>query len=176
MMIQVCFGFKDPFLSLLNLPDQIHAFGNVINYWEGSRERYIQNITPLMKHNRDSMNYLNIQLEILNKHHLFQCFQNQITQKTDVYGLQDSSSTLQFAPLWNTNMILNQYIDVPMHLLFQGIAKSIIDLTFRRMNLHRKLQTYGDFIRPVHLHVKHLQLKCCQMISYRIGGKINTTG
>jgi len=30
------------FLSLLNLPSQVHMFGKIHNHWEGSRERYIQ--------------------------------------------------------------------------------------------------------------------------------------
>ena len=37
------------FLSLLDLPDQIKQFGGVRLYWEGTSERYIQYVKPLMK-------------------------------------------------------------------------------------------------------------------------------
>ena len=37
---------KGNFLSLLNLPSQIKEFGSLRNFWEGSRERSIQQIKP----------------------------------------------------------------------------------------------------------------------------------
>ena len=54
---------KGNFLSLLNLPDQINTFGHIRNYWEGSRERYIQLVKPFMKNNRSTASYLQIQLK-----------------------------------------------------------------------------------------------------------------
>lgn len=48
------------FLSLLNLPDQIKEFGSVRNYWEGTRERYIQLVKPFMKNNRKTDTYLHL--------------------------------------------------------------------------------------------------------------------
>ena len=54
---------KGNFLSLLNLPDQIREFGSVRNYWEGSRERYIQLVKPFMKNNRDTDTYLHLQMK-----------------------------------------------------------------------------------------------------------------
>ena len=46
------------FVSLLNLPDQIEQFGSVRLYWEGSCERYIQYVKPLMKNMRNTTSYL----------------------------------------------------------------------------------------------------------------------
>ena len=54
---------KGNFLSLLNLTDQINTFGHIRNYWEGSRERYIQLVKPFMKNNRNTASYLQIQLK-----------------------------------------------------------------------------------------------------------------
>ena len=54
---------KGNFLSLLNLPDQIQKFGHIRNYWEGSRERYIQLVKPFMKNNRNTSSYLKTQLK-----------------------------------------------------------------------------------------------------------------
>ena len=39
---------KGNFLSLLNLPSQVLKFGNLRYYWEGSRERSIQQIKPYL--------------------------------------------------------------------------------------------------------------------------------
>jgi len=54
---------KGNFLSLLNLPDQIRDFESVRNYWEGSRERYIQLVKPYMKNNRDTDSFLHLQMK-----------------------------------------------------------------------------------------------------------------
>ena len=61
---------RSNFLCLLNLPQQIDHFGSLRKYWEGSRERYIQEIKPLMKHTRETTSFLKIQFEKLNKYSL----------------------------------------------------------------------------------------------------------
>ena len=53
------------FLSLLNLPDQIEQFGSIRLYWEGSCERHIQYIKPLMTNMRNTSTYLALQLHKL---------------------------------------------------------------------------------------------------------------
>ena len=47
------------------------------------------------------------------------------------------SSLMSYPPLWNTDNLLNHYIDLPMHHLFLGIVKSIIELTFQWLKLHK---------------------------------------
>ena len=59
---------KGNFLSLLNLPDQITKFGHIRNYWEGTRERYIQLVKPFMKNNRNTASYLQTQLKNVLSH------------------------------------------------------------------------------------------------------------
>ena len=51
------------FLSLLNLPKQIETFGKIRNYWEGSRERFIQLVKPYMKNNRETISFLQLQMK-----------------------------------------------------------------------------------------------------------------
>ena len=46
------------FLSLLNLPDQIKQFGSIRLYWEGSCERNIQYVKPLMTNIQNTPTYL----------------------------------------------------------------------------------------------------------------------
>ena len=53
------------FLSLLNLPLQQEYFGNVRLFWEGERERYIQQIKPLLTQLRHSTSFLVTKLERL---------------------------------------------------------------------------------------------------------------
>ena len=53
------------FLSLLNLPDQIKQFGSIRLYWEGSCERHIQYVKPLMTNMRNTPTYLAKQFHTL---------------------------------------------------------------------------------------------------------------
>ena len=50
------------FLSLLNLPSQIKEFGGLRHYWEGSRERTIQQIKPFLISMRSSSLYYKTKL------------------------------------------------------------------------------------------------------------------
>ena len=54
---------KGNFLSLLNLPDQISHFGSLTNYWEGSRERSIQQIKPYLINMRSSSSFCKAKLK-----------------------------------------------------------------------------------------------------------------
>ena len=77
---------KGNFLSLLNLPSQIKKFGHIRNYWEGSRERYIQMVKPFMKNNRNTSSYLQMQL----KNVLSVTILNQIVSDLEIQGeMQD---------------------------------------------------------------------------------------
>ena len=75
---------RSNFLCLLNLPKQIERFGSVRKYWEGSRERYIQYIKPLMKSTRETASYLKIQLEKLNKSQLLDSLYKEVNVEDDM--------------------------------------------------------------------------------------------
>ena len=53
---------KSNFLSLLNIPSQIEKFGSLRNYWEGSRERSIQQIKPFLIGMRSSSSFYKTKL------------------------------------------------------------------------------------------------------------------
>ena len=58
-----CWFRKSNFLSLLNLPFQIQRFGNLRYYWEGSRERSIQQIKPFLINMRYTASYYKTKLK-----------------------------------------------------------------------------------------------------------------
>ena len=74
---------RSNFLCLLNLPEQIEQFGDIRKYWEGSRERFIQEIKPLMKATRETTSYLKIQLEKLNKNQLMRNLYKEVQIDTE---------------------------------------------------------------------------------------------
>ena len=53
---------KGNFLSLLNLPSQVDKFGHIRLYWEGSRERSIQQIKPYLINMRHTPSYFKTKL------------------------------------------------------------------------------------------------------------------
>jgi hypothetical protein len=55
------------FLSLLHLPDQIRNYGPLHVYWEGNRERFIQQLKPMLTKPRWSASYLKNRLEKLHR-------------------------------------------------------------------------------------------------------------
>ena len=71
------------FLSLLNLPDQIERFGSVRLYWEGSCERHIQYVKPLMTNMRDTTSYLALQLHKLQQTNMLEHMMDTISYDTD---------------------------------------------------------------------------------------------
>ena len=54
---------KGNFLSLLNLPSQITQFGSLRLFWEGSRERSIQQIKPFLLNIRHTTSYFKTKLK-----------------------------------------------------------------------------------------------------------------
>ena len=74
------------FLSLLNLPDQMKQFGSLRWYWEGSRERHIQYVKPLMKNMRNTVSYLKHQFHKMqqsnNLEHIADMVQNNMEKQT----------------------------------------------------------------------------------------------
>ncbi len=52
-------------VSLLNLKDQMDTYGHIRLYWEGNRERYIQEVKPLMRNLRSTSSYFALKLKQL---------------------------------------------------------------------------------------------------------------
>ena len=86
------------------------------------------------------------------------------------------SATMEFPPMWNGSSDLDQHIDTPMHLLFQGVVKSVIEFTFEWIKLHNKLKPYGLFVDPIIINIKQLQCDFCRVETFSTAGDISTAG
>ena len=42
----------------------------------------------------------------------------------------DLSGCIKYPSSWNTGIELHQYLDTPMHLLFQGICNSVLEMAY----------------------------------------------
>ena len=63
---------KSNFVSLLNLHGKILEYGPVYLYWEGVRERFIQNIKPVLLNMRTTVSYLTKKLEKIHQDSTFE--------------------------------------------------------------------------------------------------------
>ena len=89
----------------------------------------------------------------------------------------DPCSTLIYPPLWEAGMDLNQYIDVPMHLLFLGIIKATIDFTFTWLKAQKKLTAFGQYVHLLHKNIQMVQCEFCKLESFTFNaGNTNTNG
>ena len=96
------------FLSLLNLPEQIKQFGSVRLYWEGTCERYIQYVKPLMKNMRNTTSYLAIQLHNLQQSNTL----NHISELHELNPIcQTSNSRLKNSKLYSDTKCIEDAIN-----------------------------------------------------------------
>ena len=66
------------FVSLLNLPKQIDMYGPVRLHWEGSKERYIQRVKPILVNNRSSGTFLLTKMKWIHSLSTFEAINNNI--------------------------------------------------------------------------------------------------
>jgi hypothetical protein len=92
--------------------------------------------------------------------------------------LENKTSPVILPPIWNSRVNLDQFINTPMHQIFLGVVKSLIELTFNWLKTVMKGQQFGRTINPFLLKVKHLQCGFCKMESFGGGSKSSeyTTG
>ena len=103
-----------------------------------------------------------------------------VSQAKELYRSNPShpkpSSTMTFPPLWNMECEIFHYIDLPMHLLFLGIVKSIIEITFDWLKLHKSLSVFGRIVELPHNFIKGLQNDFCKLEAFTNNQETNTSG
>ena len=83
---------KGNFLSLLNLPCQVAKFGNVRMYWEGTRERSIQQIKPFLINIRHTSSYFKTKLTYMYVNETLDTINKEIIASATTSHTYDSST------------------------------------------------------------------------------------
>ena len=55
---------------------------------------------------------------------------------------------------WTSIIQLDQYIDTPMHLLFQGVVKSVIEFSFSLLASHKQKKVFKENVYDCMSHIK----------------------
>ena len=70
-----------------------------------------------------------------------------------------------FPPMWDTVLSLDQFIETPMHHLFEGIVKAVIEILILYMKYHKKWAKYARLINVILNDVSCLNLEYCDVDS-----------
>ena len=76
------------------------------------------------------------------------------------------SSTLHFPPYWSMDIKLYQCIDTPMHLLFQGIIKSVIEVSIVILKKHSKNTMFAQHVHSIMHKIKSVQCEFCRVETF----------
>ena len=88
--------------------------------------------------------------------------------------------SFQYPAIWNAPMALNQFIDAPMHLIFQGIIKSVIEMISDWLTpLSSSLSYYKSFckiINPLMVKISNMNLTWCALNTFNVSKNYKPTG
>ena len=109
-------------------------------------------------------------------HHVFNVARR--LRKNPNYSNSNVYSQLSFPSHWTSGLTLDQCIDTPMHHLFQGIVKSIMDLTIDWLTGKQGAQykDFGDVTHKTMLSIHNLNLDWCRMETFMGGRKYSLGG
>lgn len=96
--------------------------------------------------------------------------------KNDGITHMDFDKEIEFPSLWNMNITIDQCIDTPMHLLFQGVTKSLIEFSFEYLKRLRVSNNFKTFIRQDMKKIKLLQISFCRIELFSMESKKETIG
>ena len=79
---------------------------------------------------------------------------------------------------WTYGTELDQCIDTPMHHLFQGIVKSIMELTIDWLSRKDgpQYKQFGDYVNKTLFNIHHLSLDWCRLETFTSGRKYSLGG
>jgi len=68
------------------------------------------------------------------------------------------SECIRYPSMWTSSISLDQNIDTPMHQIFLGLVKSVIQWTIDWLKSYQKLKDFGDYVSPLMEHIRSLQM------------------
>ena len=69
---------------------------------------------------------------------------------------------LNMPPMWSSTMMLDQFLDTPMHQLFEGLVKSSLEILSQFMKFHKKWTKFAKLINEMVEDVATLRLGFCK--------------
>jgi hypothetical protein len=111
-----------------------------------------------------------------------ECIKDIIDQAKSLYRTNPNLSNdeiiskLKYPPMWDCPIHLKQFIDAPMHLIFQGVVKSLIEMIsdwLTGLSYHKR---FCQIIHPLMIKISNMNLKWCFLNSFNEAKNYKTTG
>ena len=105
-----------------------------------------------------------------------------IDQAKTLYSLNPNLShdeilaSFKYPSIWDCPIKLNQYIDAPMHLIFQGIVKSLIEMISDWLSGLSYYKQFCHIIYPMMTKISKMNLKWCFLNAFNKSKNYKTTG
>ena len=78
--------------------------------------------------------------------------------------------------MWSTVLTLDQFIETPMHHLFEGVVKACIDILIIYMKYHKKWSKFARIINDILIDVSAMNLEYCTADSFSNEDDFKTGG
>ena len=104
-----------------------------------------------------------------------------LNKKQEYENIDDLMHDFTYPPMWKSCIQIEEFIETPMHHLFEGVVKAVIELQMEFFKQHNKWSHYGSIANPILGDVN--QLKCsynrCEAFTsgkeYKTGGWLAET-
>ena len=102
---------------------------------------------------------------------------NYANSKTTEYNNSESLfETFVYPSMWKSNIHLDNFLETPMHHLFEGIVKTIIDVQMIFFKSHNKWNSYGTFGNTILADINQLKIGFCRAEPFTAGKDFKTGG
>ena len=78
--------------------------------------------------------------------------------------------------LWKSGLQLDDFVETPMHHLFEGIVKSIIELQMDFFKQHNKWSMFGSYSNNILADINQLKVAYCRAEPFTSGNEYKTGG
>ena len=82
----------------------------------------------------------------------------------------------EFPPMWSTILSLDQFIETPMHHLFEGLVKTVIDLLSLYLKYHKKWSKFAKVVNEILNDISSLHVGYCVIDTFSNEDDLKTGG
>lgn len=81
-----------------------------------------------------------------------------------------------YPSFWKSSLQLDNFVETPMHHIFEGIVKSIIEVQMEFFKIHNKWSAFGGYSNNILADIQQLKLAYCRVEPFTSGKEYKTGG
>ena len=151
---------KSNYVSLLNLTDQIGTYGPLRLHWEGIKEKFIQNVKPILKNKRTSATYLVTKLEKIYKKNNFNLIMSRWDNDSNKKKYKKYKDVKFYKSYQEVNLSIQSYESISGLILKEQPNKIFIVAKMNhQFNLHKLILDWSCAFIRANLWYYPIQIK-----------------